>query len=257
MKEGTDDDEKDILSMFTYEKVNCTVHRDVALLPADYDDHRAFNWIWYPDDDKSEITLHSNHLNSALGRSKDTPLCLQTVNPQTSIDPKETISVSMFERVLVTPLSNAGLSRLPSIQGRGGLWYAGSWASRGIPLLESAVVAARRVAADLDCYAPWADDGMPLPLLPLAMRDQRTARLGASFSSPTAQYKLHVEQYGGVGKASGVQEPRRPTLGGGSSGSGSGSGSKGSSSSGILRPLLSLSPSVLLLLSGVYYFYKK
>jgi predicted NAD/FAD-binding protein len=61
------------------------------------------------------------------------------------------IGHARFERPLVTPDSQAALQALQTLQGQPGrrVWYCGAFAEPGVPLLESAVRSALRVARAL------------------------------------------------------------------------------------------------------------
>ncbi len=81
----------------------------------------------------------------------------QTWNPHFSIPTHHAISTSWFERVLVTAHSTLeGIDRLYVEQGKGNIWFTGSYAYPGIPLLEGCVVMSTLIAERLmQTRRPW------------------------------------------------------------------------------------------------------
>ncbi|KAI8908869.1 hypothetical protein DFJ77DRAFT_133420 [Powellomyces hirtus] len=84
----------------------------------------------------------------------------QTTNPYKRPHPAKTLATTYFERVVVTPRSVAALRRLQATQNELGnagsrLWFVGSWAWHGIPLLEGCVASSvAAVTAISKCDAP-------------------------------------------------------------------------------------------------------
>ncbi|TPX61530.1 hypothetical protein PhCBS80983_g01017 [Powellomyces hirtus] len=84
----------------------------------------------------------------------------QTTNPYKRPHPAKTLATTYFERVVVTPRSTAALGRLQATQNEQGnagsrLWFVGSWAWHGIPLLEGCVASSvAAVTAISNCDAP-------------------------------------------------------------------------------------------------------
>jgi predicted NAD/FAD-binding protein len=73
----------------------------------------------------------------------------QTWNPLRSLNPTDIISEAWFDRPVLSPNTVAHLDQLASIQGVDNVWYCGSYAHPGIPLLESAVSSGLEVASRL------------------------------------------------------------------------------------------------------------
>ncbi|KAF8588464.1 hypothetical protein K439DRAFT_1645454 [Ramaria rubella] len=164
----------DCLQTFKYRKTVVVNHTDEAFLPPDARDKRDLNLVMGmkqdPDEkDISTIILPSSYTMATHVLSRYKPI-YQTTNP--IIPPREgsILSIAILERAVVTAESKAALRQLsttkeswwpftaPStslgpLQGarrlqcpkRPGIWLCGSYAHRGIPLLEGCVASARNV----------------------------------------------------------------------------------------------------------------
>lgn len=166
------EDQMNTLSRFQYDTSLVINHKDTSLLPRDRSSWRALNLaildksiqltdtnniIPYPHD--TTMTTHIlNMTHTAIG--SDT-VYLQTTNPIASPKPESILSLSWFQRATVTLDSKEALKDLfcssPSNscgkdlgdrQGKARLWFIGSYAWSGIPLLEGCVVSAEKVAVE-------------------------------------------------------------------------------------------------------------
>lgn len=100
-----------------------------------------------------DLATSTPHL--ALAEKGSEVTLLQTTNPTVVIDRSKLVSETWFERAKVTTGSRRALDGflLPRtgphrgrFQGQDGIWFCGSWAAVGIPLLEGCVVSAEAVA---------------------------------------------------------------------------------------------------------------
>ena len=149
------------LDAFRYTRTVVVNHTDTSILPAAGADRRDLNLALA---DPSAVAPRSGkyldprtHVQATHIVARTRPHLpadlLQTTNPTREIDPSKTISRTEFERAIVSAESKRVLPRFRlgvragegDLQGRHGIWLAGSWAAEGIPLLESAVVSAERV----------------------------------------------------------------------------------------------------------------
>jgi len=82
---------------------------------------------------------------------------IQTWNPLPGVRPAAalTLRAASFERPVVTPASLRCLARLARLQGQRRLWFCGSYVESGMPLLETAVTSAVRVARAFGKPPPW------------------------------------------------------------------------------------------------------
>ncbi|KAG5462732.1 MAG: hypothetical protein BJ554DRAFT_3781, partial [Olpidium bornovanus] len=155
------------LRSFEYEKTSVFTHTDSTLLPRDRGTWRSINIAVSAErsSGKKEETgegkgfrnqpmasIWMNHMQNHFSGTEDV---FQTVNPLVFPDPASTLTSSWFERVIVTNKSMAGLNDLDLEQGTNNIWFVGSYAYPGIPLLEGCAVSAKRVAEALGAPAPW------------------------------------------------------------------------------------------------------
>jgi predicted NAD/FAD-binding protein len=141
-------DEAALLSRFATTPVEVLTHDDEALMP-----RRRSDWspvhVWLsPGQPAPESTIWVNAVQPAL---RGAAPVFQTVHPQRAVRAAAHIGHARFERPLVTPDSQAALQALQTLQGQPGrrVWYCGAFAEPGVPLLESAVRSALRVARAL------------------------------------------------------------------------------------------------------------
>jgi hypothetical protein len=167
------------LSQFEYRRTIVVNHTDDSLLPADNRDRRDLNMVMmsslavvegkFADEGPTGLVLPPTYamtthmLPRPANRAPGTAI-LQTTNPIFAPRPKSVLSVSRLERALLTRASKAavrslcareedavGVGRLQGTARRelgktaAGLWVVGSYAHRGIPLLEGCVLSAREV----------------------------------------------------------------------------------------------------------------
>jgi len=81
----------------------------------------------------------------------------------------------MFERPIVNHESVAGCEELDRLQGKNGIFVCGSYATTGVPLLETAVSSAVRIAEQLGVDCPWEEE--------LVAIKTRTTKLNSVFTS--------------------------------------------------------------------------
>ena len=142
------DAERRVLGAFRYEPVEVLMHRDPAFMPARRRDWSAVNLRVDPSRQGPESTIWVNAVQPALRAAEDV---FQTVQPQREADPARVISRARFERPVVRADSAATLAALGRLHAEPGrrVWFCGSYAQPGIPLLESAVRSAEVAALAL------------------------------------------------------------------------------------------------------------
>ncbi|KAJ3019667.1 hypothetical protein HKX48_001910 [Thoreauomyces humboldtii] len=155
-----------VLSRFKYVKTMVVTHTDNSLMPENPADWRALNFSTHVD---CSTTPSVAPAASAVipYDPKTTPTCthvsgevFQTTNPHTLPAADKTLSTSYFERTVVTMDSRQALRKeLPKLQGQQGVWFAGSWAHEGVPLLEGCVASAMTVGRGISnkhaMIVPW------------------------------------------------------------------------------------------------------
>ena len=142
-----------VLEGFRYGALEVVTHRDERLLPP-----RRADWspvdVWLdPAHDVPESTIW---INAVQPRLRHAPPVFQTVHPLREPHPGLVVGRAAFERPVVDEASQRALARLAALHDEPGrrVWFCGSWAEAGIPLLESAVRSAARVAERLGAPPP-------------------------------------------------------------------------------------------------------
>jgi len=147
-------DELDILQSFPYDPATVVVHTDSRLMPTDVKQWGMINFIDAESHKAAMSTIWMNRVETAWqGKS---PI-FQTVMPLFEPHPDSIINTSYFERAVVNHQSQQALERLCRLHTEPDrrVWFCGSYASPGIPLLESGVNSSVAVAERLGVYCPW------------------------------------------------------------------------------------------------------
>ncbi len=143
------DRERSALASFSYTPIEVVMHNDRRLMPAQEKHWSPVNYMVDECWDRPMTSLWINTVYRDL--RKETPI-FQTVHPAKRPVPELTLATSRFERPVVTldsQSAQASLSRVHDEAGRR-LWFCGSYALAGIPLLESAAGSAAHVAGKID-----------------------------------------------------------------------------------------------------------
>ena len=140
------DEEHAVLSAFEYEKSRVVMHTDTRLAPSSRTNWSPVNFVHDGRDRAPMATIWMNAVQPEL-RKLDRPL-FQTWNPV--IDPRDEqiLSDATFERPLVNLQTQAAIESLIRLHDKPGrrVWFCGSYAAQGVPLLESATRSAMDVA---------------------------------------------------------------------------------------------------------------
>jgi uncharacterized protein len=144
--------EAQALAAIRYRPLTVLMHRDSAFMPRRRADWSPVNARVGPEHDRPESTIWLNAVQPALRQAA--PL-FQTVHPQRHPQDHLRIGEVRFERPLVDVASQRALATLQARRHQPGrrVWLCGSYASSGVPLLESATRSAREVATLLDAAA--------------------------------------------------------------------------------------------------------
>lgn len=145
-------DEAAALAAFRYRALEVLMHSDPALMPPRRADWSPVNARVCATHAQPESTIWINRVQPALRRAA--PL-FQTVMPHREPRAGSVIGRARFERPLVDTGSAAALAALQRLHDQPGrrVWWCGSYAEAGVPLLESAVRSALAVAARVDAGA--------------------------------------------------------------------------------------------------------
>lgn len=137
--------EREVLSAFTYTPIEVVMHQDTRLMPKERRAWSPANYVVSPSWDRPMTTLWVNTVYRSL---RGEPALLQTVHPAVEPESGSVLSVARLQRPVVTLDTQQALSRLGQLhdEPERRLWFCGSYALAGIPLLESATGSAVRVA---------------------------------------------------------------------------------------------------------------
>ncbi|MBL8348338.1 MAG: FAD-dependent oxidoreductase [Rubrivivax sp.] len=135
-----------MLAGFSYRPIEVVMHRDASLMPSRRRDWSAVNLLVTPEGAQPQSTIWVNAVQPALramaaGSSGGEAPILQTVHPLRAPRAEAVISTARFERPVVDAASERALAGLATLHAEPGrrVWFCGSYAQPGIPLLESAV----------------------------------------------------------------------------------------------------------------------
>ncbi len=142
-----------MLSAFSYDDVPIIVHQDPALMPVNNEDWAHINLIIAQDRGATMCSVWMNRFNPDWQIAQ--PI-IQTINPLLAPQPDTIIAQYNLQRPVVNEQSLAGLDLLEQLhqQADRRIWFCGSYAAEGVPLLESAVLSSLRVANRLLVQLP-------------------------------------------------------------------------------------------------------
>ena len=141
-------EEAGLMQSFRYERSRVVVHRDPRLAPARRRDWAPVNFLVDENEDRPMATIW---LNAVLPVPEDAGDVFQTWNPILDAAPETVLARAEFDRPVVDAGNDRALDALESLHAEPDrrVWFAGSYARRGVPLLESAAASARGIAARL------------------------------------------------------------------------------------------------------------
>ena len=144
--------EKRMLSNFAYEKVDVVVHRDESLMPKDRNAWSTFNFrtMQHAGGNLSAgCTIWLNQFSK--GYDSETNI-FQSINSIRQPDANLLIKESRLSRPIVNRATQEGWKLMEQLNGENGrrIWFVGSYASPGVPLLETGVESVVNIAKKLD-----------------------------------------------------------------------------------------------------------
>ncbi len=139
--------EQTMLECFSYEPVSVIVHTDARLMPVDRRRWATFNMI-IGDPSASMCSVWMNRFHTEWQAEKTV---FQTINPVIQPHADSILVKKTLQRPVVDQKSLTGWSMLDRLhcQLDRRVWFCGSYASYGLPLLESGVVSSLKVAKAL------------------------------------------------------------------------------------------------------------
>ncbi|MFT5433337.1 MAG: putative NAD/FAD-binding protein [Myxococcota bacterium] len=140
-----DGPEASALNHFGYDTSRVVTHTDPRLAPRDRSSWSPVNFLVSPDHDAPMASIWMNAV--VPGLTTERPV-FQTWNPLVEPDPTTILGDVTLQRPAVSTTSEAGLAALDRLHDTPNrrIWFVGSYAAAGVPLLESATRSARSVA---------------------------------------------------------------------------------------------------------------
>jgi hypothetical protein len=148
-------EEREVLEAFRYAPNRAVVHRDPSPMPGRKTAWSAWNAVGTSPGSAQPISV-TYWMNRLQNLGERFPLFV-TLNPET--EPDNIIEDIWYQHPQFNPATHRAQRRLPEIQGRGGVWYAGAWTGYGFH--EDGLQSGLTVAAALGSKAPWHDDIVP------------------------------------------------------------------------------------------------
>jgi predicted NAD/FAD-binding protein len=128
------------------------LHTDAALMPRRRAVWSAWNYMTEDATDRTRgvsVTYWMNRLQSL-----DTPEpLLVSLNPLRAPDPARVLSTRVYRHPQFDAAAVAAQDRLPTIQGKNRMWFAGAWTGWGFH--EDGIASSVRVARDFGAAPPW------------------------------------------------------------------------------------------------------
>jgi predicted NAD/FAD-binding protein len=140
------DAERGALTGIRYDRVEVLMHRDTRLVPAQRASWSPVNYMLSDQHDRPMITIWVNAL--LPGHDVAAEPVFQTLNPQIEADEALVLQRTTLERPIVDGNTATHIDRLLGLHAEPGrrVFFCGSYAARGIPLLESATASSKAVA---------------------------------------------------------------------------------------------------------------
>jgi len=142
-------DERAILGAIGYQRNTALLHTDASLLPSRRKAWAAWNFEAGARDGRHGVCVHYL-LNRLQPLPWATPV-IETLNPLRWPAEANVLDTCEFEHPVFDVAAVAAQQRLPSIQGRSGVWFCGAWAGHGFHEdgLQSGLAVARDLRATL------------------------------------------------------------------------------------------------------------
>lgn len=141
----------DCLAKFRYVDVPVAVHTDSSVMPARISDWGTFNF----QSNSTGAATCSVWMNRFHANWPETTNFFHSIFPSDEIDPELVIANANLQRPVVDSDSESLHRQIDSIHSRKRrTWFAGSYAARGVPLLESAVQSSHTIVNLLKSQLP-------------------------------------------------------------------------------------------------------
>ncbi|GAB5511538.1 MAG: NAD/FAD-binding protein [Hyphomicrobiales bacterium] len=159
MLKDASDAEASVLAGVRYRPNDVYLHRDETLMPKRKIMWSAWNYMASArkGDGRTGVSV-SYWMNKLQGIDHRTPLFI-TLNPDREPDPDKVFLRTQFDHPQFDAQALAAQKRLPDIQGKNRIWFAGAWTAYGFH--EDGLRSGLEAAEGFGAYAPWRDGAAP------------------------------------------------------------------------------------------------
>lgn len=146
--------EIELLKKFKFEQGELVIHTDASVMPPKRKDWAVLSYMMDRKFTRQQFTVWLNSIEPSLvGKSA----VFQTWRPVTDIDPKKVIKSVMLTRAVVDANTVALNKELQQrhLEANRKVFFCGSWSCDGLPILESAVTSAMKIAEIFGARLPF------------------------------------------------------------------------------------------------------
>ena len=146
--------EIELLKKFKFEQGELVIHTDASVMPPKRKDWAVLSYMMDRKFTRQQFTVWLNSIEPSLvGKSA----VFQTWRPVTDIDPKKVIKSVMLTRAVVDANTVALNKELQQrhLDANRKVFFCGSWSCDGLPILESAVTSAMKIAEIFGAPLPF------------------------------------------------------------------------------------------------------
>lgn len=147
-------DDIELLKKFKFEQGELVIHTDASVMPPKRKDWAVLSYMMDRKFTRQQFTVWLNSIEPSLvGKSA----VFQTWRPVTDIDPKKIISAVKLTRAVVDSDTVALNTELQQrhLEANRKVFFCGSWSCDGLPILESAVTSAMKIAEVFGAPLPF------------------------------------------------------------------------------------------------------
>ncbi|ENW25564.1 hypothetical protein F925_00908 [Acinetobacter lwoffii NCTC 5866 = CIP 64.10 = NIPH 512] len=146
--------EIELLKKFKFEQGELVIHTDASVMPPKRKDWAVLSYMMDRKFTRQQFTVWLNSIEPSLvGKSA----VFQTWRPVTEIEPKKVITSVMLTRAVVDANTVALNKELQQrhLEANRKVFFCGSWSCDGLPILESAVTSAMKIAEIFGAPLPF------------------------------------------------------------------------------------------------------
>lgn len=153
------DAEASVLAGIQYRPNDVYLHRDEALMPKRKVMWSAWNYMASARQAAGRTGVSVSYwMNKLQGIDHRTPLFI-TLNPDQAPDPDKVFLRTQYDHPQFDTQALAAQKRLPEVQGKNRIWFAGAWTAYGFH--EDGLRSGLEAAEGFGAYAPWRKGAAP------------------------------------------------------------------------------------------------